>query len=89
MTGTEQIILAILAPGALGLLLFPYLQMGRGKLVPYTFLEAERKDTEHWRTSSQDKDRVIATQAAQLAEYMETTRLARNTWMALEQRAAE
>lgn len=84
---TEQIVAAILAPGVLGIIFFPYLQMGRGKLVPEAFLVAEREDTEHWRKSSGDKDRVIAEQSAQLAEYMETTRLARNTWAALEQRA--
>jgi hypothetical protein len=84
----EQIVAAILAPGVLGIIMFPYLQMARGKLVPQSFLEAERVDTEHWRKSSTDKDRVIAEQSAQLGEYMETTRLARNTWTALEQRAA-
>ena len=78
---SEQIVAAILAPGVLGIIFFPYLQMARGKLVSRSALDDERADTEVWREAHRVSEaaRAIdsqarATMAHQVSELLEHAR---------------
>ena len=59
-----------LALGGQGLLIlaavFPYLQIGRGKLVPVSFLEAERQNSERWRRAHEVSEAARGVQSEQL-----------------------
>lgn len=66
----EGIPIAVL--GVQGLLtlaaVFPYLQMGRGKLVPWSLVEMEVKKGEHYREAHQVSEEARAKQAEVIAE---------------------
>jgi hypothetical protein len=72
----EGIPIAALGPvgAVLVIVMFPYLQMARGKLVPRSALDDERNDTEQWRQAHGVSEAARAAMADQVHELLEHAR---------------
>jgi hypothetical protein len=68
----DGIPLAALGPvgAVVAIVMFPYLQMARGKLVPRSALDDEREDTEQWRRAHQVSEAARAEYAEQTKELL-------------------
>lgn len=56
--------------GIVALLLFPYLQMGRTKLVPWSLVEMERQNAERWRRAHEVSEAARQVQSEQMRELL-------------------
>jgi hypothetical protein len=72
----DGIPLSLLGPtGALvAIVMFPYLQMARGKLVPRSALDDEREDTLEWREAHRISEAARGQLAEQVNELLEHAR---------------
>lgn len=62
------------AGAILALVMFPYLQLARGKLVPRSALEDERQDTDLWRQAHSVSEAARLTLSDQVTELLEHAR---------------